>query len=78
MTAGGLVFIAATVDRTIRAVDVSIGSELWHAPVPSSATATPMTYEVGGRQYVVIVADGNPRARYPEVMRTMIARWFLY
>ncbi|HEY2530589.1 MAG TPA: hypothetical protein VGJ20_22100 [Xanthobacteraceae bacterium] len=62
VTAGGLVFIAATLDRTIRAFDVSIGSELWHAPVSGSATATPMTYEVGGRQYVVIVAGANPRA----------------
>jgi quinoprotein glucose dehydrogenase len=63
VTAGGLVFIAATLDRTIRAFDVSTGTELWHAPLPASATATPMTYELGGRQYVVIVAGGNPRAR---------------
>jgi quinoprotein glucose dehydrogenase len=63
VTAGGLVFIAATLDRTIRAFDVGSGVELWHAPLPASATATPMTYELGGRQYVVIVAGGNPRAR---------------
>jgi quinoprotein glucose dehydrogenase len=63
VTAGGLVFIAATLDRTIRAFDVGTGTEVWHAPLPASATATPMTYELGGRQYVVIVAGGNPRAR---------------
>jgi quinoprotein glucose dehydrogenase len=63
VTAGGLVFIAATLDRTIRAFDVGTGAEVWHAPLPASATATPMTYELGGRQYVVIVAGGNPRAR---------------
>jgi quinoprotein glucose dehydrogenase len=62
VTAGGLVFIAATSDRTIRAFDVGTGAELWHAPLPASAMATPMTYELGGRQYVVIVAGGNPRA----------------
>jgi quinoprotein glucose dehydrogenase len=63
VTAGGLVFIAATLDRTIRAFDVRSGAELWHAPLPASATATPMTYELGGRQYVVIVAGGHPRGR---------------
>ena len=63
VTAGGLVFIAATLDRTIRAFDVASGMEVWHAPLPASATATPMTYEFGGRQYLVIVAGGHPRAR---------------
>ena len=63
VTAGGLVFIAATLDRTIRAFDVATGDELWHAALPASATATPMTYEAGSRQYVVIVAGGNPRAQ---------------
>jgi hypothetical protein len=62
VTAGGLVFIAATLDRTIRAFDVSAGTELWHALLPASATATPMTYEIDGRQYVVSLAGGNPRA----------------
>jgi quinoprotein glucose dehydrogenase len=63
VTAGGLVFIAATLDRTIRAFDLATGAELWHAPLPASATATPMTYEMGGRQYLVVVAGGNPRAQ---------------
>jgi quinoprotein glucose dehydrogenase len=63
VTAGGLVFVAATLDRTIRAFDVETGAELWHAPLPASATATPMTYVFGGRQYVVIVAGGHPKAR---------------
>ena len=61
VTAGGLVFIAATADRTIRAFDTATGALLWQAPLPASATATPMTYEVGGRQYVVIDAGGNSR-----------------
>jgi quinoprotein glucose dehydrogenase len=63
VTAGGLVFIAATLDRTIRAFDVGTGAELWHASLPASATATPMTYVFDGRQYLVIVAGGNPKAR---------------
>jgi quinoprotein glucose dehydrogenase len=63
VTASGLVFIAATLDRTIRAFDVGTGAELWHSPLPASATATPMTYVFGGRQYLVIVAGGNPKAR---------------
>jgi quinoprotein glucose dehydrogenase len=63
ITASGLVFIASTLDRTIRAFDLASGAELWHAALPASATATPMTYETGGRQYLVIMAGGNPRAR---------------
>lgn len=61
VTAGGLVFIAATRDSMIRAFDVDTGPEVWHASLPASGIATPMTYETGGRQYVVIVAGGNPR-----------------
>ena len=52
-------FIAATLDRTIRAFDIETGSELWKAPLPAGARATPMTYESGGRQYVVIAAGGS-------------------
>lgn len=71
-TAGGLVFIAATLDRTIRAFDVTTGAEVWRAPLPASATATPMTYEVGGQQYVVIVAGGNPRV-HTKLSDTIVA-----
>jgi quinoprotein glucose dehydrogenase len=58
-TAGGLVFIGATLDRAFRAFDVETGRELWHAPLPAGARATPMTYEEGGRQFVVIAAGGG-------------------
>ena len=60
-TAGGLAFIAATMDRTFRAFDTETGSELWSALLPTSGHATPMTYRVGpsGRQYVVIAAGGH-------------------
>lgn len=58
-TASGLVFIGATLDRAIRAFDVETGRELWKADLPAGARATPMTYEAGGRQFVVIAAGGG-------------------
>lgn len=59
VTAGGLVFIAATTDRRIRAFDVETGEKLWTFTLPVDATAGPMTYEMDGKQYVVIAAGGN-------------------
>ena len=59
ITAGGVVFIGATLDRAIRAFDVETGRELWKADLPAGARATPMTYEAGGRQFVVIAAGGG-------------------
>ncbi len=59
VTAGGVVFIGATLDRAIRAFDVGTGRELWKADLPAGARATPMTYEVRGRQFVVIAAGGG-------------------
>jgi quinoprotein glucose dehydrogenase len=58
-TGGGLFFIGATMDRQIRAFDVSNGETLWQYTLPVDATATPMTYEYRGRQYVVINAGGH-------------------
>jgi glucose dehydrogenase len=60
VTAGGLVFIAATNhDRKIRAFDKATGALLWEATMPSSGNATPATYEVNGRQYLVVAAGGG-------------------
>ncbi|MEO8451695.1 MAG: pyrroloquinoline quinone-dependent dehydrogenase [Gemmatimonadota bacterium] len=59
ITAGGLVFIAATLDRAIRGFDLETGRELWRAPLPAGGRATPMTYEAGGRQFVVVAAGGS-------------------
>lgn len=60
VTAGGLVFIAATNhDRKIRAFDKATGAVLWEKTMPSSGNATPATYEVNGRQYVVVAAGGG-------------------
>ncbi len=58
-TAGGLFFIGATMDRQIRAFDVTNGETLWQYTLPVDATATPMTYRYRGRQYVVINAGGH-------------------
>jgi quinoprotein glucose dehydrogenase len=59
VTAGGLVFIGATLEHVFRAFDVETGRELWKAALPAGARATPMTYETGGRQFVVIAAGGG-------------------
>jgi quinoprotein glucose dehydrogenase len=60
ITAGGVVFIGATLDARVRAFDLQDGRELWRADLPAGARATPMTF-VGadGRQYVVIAAGGG-------------------
>ena len=64
VTAGGLVFIAATnFDRKFRAFDKSTGALLWEATLPFSGNATPITYQLGGRQYVVIYATGGKAPR---------------
>ncbi len=65
VTAGGLVFIAAAADQVIRALDVETGRELWRAKLPAGGQATPMTYVVGGKQYVVIAAGGHSNMGSP-------------
>jgi len=64
VTAGGLVFIAATnFDKKFRAFDKRTGKLLWQTTLPMSGNATPITYEVDGRQYVVIYATNGKAAR---------------
>jgi quinoprotein glucose dehydrogenase len=58
-TAGRLVFMAGTLDRMIRGFDLDTGKKLWEASLPAGGRATPMTYESGGRQFVVIAAGGG-------------------
>ena len=59
-TAGGLVFMAGTLDSALRAFDVATGKELWKADLPTSARAMPMTFRgPDGQQYVVIAAGGH-------------------
>jgi quinoprotein glucose dehydrogenase len=66
VTAGGLVFIGATnFDRKFRAFDKSSGRLLWETILPFSGNATPATYEVHGRQFVVIAAGGGKDPKSP-------------
>lgn len=65
VTASGLLFIAATADETIRAFDSRSGELLWRAPLPASGFATPISYAVGGKQYVVVAAGGGKLGRKP-------------
>jgi quinoprotein glucose dehydrogenase len=65
VTAGGLVFIGASADGMIRALDVETGAELWRHELPAGGQATPMTYRVGGKQYVVIAAGGHSNLGTP-------------
>jgi quinoprotein glucose dehydrogenase len=55
VTAGGLVFIGATMDGYLRAFDIDSGEELWKDELPGGTQTTPMTYSAGGKQYVVMV-----------------------
>ncbi len=61
VTAGGLVFIAATNDARFRAFDKDTGAELWTVKLPASGFATPMTFKgsKSGRQFIVIAAGGG-------------------
>jgi quinoprotein glucose dehydrogenase len=62
VTASGLVFIGATnYDKKFRAFDAATGKLLWETTLPFAGNATPATYEVNGRQFVVIAAGGGKR-----------------
>jgi quinoprotein glucose dehydrogenase len=59
VTAGGVVFTAASMDNMMHAFDAESGKEIWSYELPAGGQATPMTYVVGGKQYVVIAAGGH-------------------
>ncbi len=59
ITAGGILFIAATKDKKFRAFNKLSGKLLWEATLPAAGFATPATYEINGRQYVVIACGGG-------------------
>ncbi|HLX43929.1 MAG TPA: pyrroloquinoline quinone-dependent dehydrogenase [Bryobacteraceae bacterium] len=65
VTAGGVVFIAATKDRAFRAFDVDTGKVLWQTELHAAGHATPATYAVKGKQYVVLAAGGGSIAESP-------------
>jgi quinoprotein glucose dehydrogenase len=59
VTAGGILFIAATQDEYFRAFDKKTGKILWEYKLPAGGFATPATYEINGKQYIVIAAGGT-------------------
>nr|WP_157504901.1 PQQ-binding-like beta-propeller repeat protein [Dyadobacter beijingensis] len=65
VTAGGLVFIAGTKDEKIRAFDRKTGKTVWEYQLPAGGFATPATYMVNGKQYVVIAAGGAKNGHKP-------------
>jgi glucose dehydrogenase len=66
VTAGGVVFIGATIhDRKFRAFDSRTGKLLWETELPFAGLATPSTYMIDGRQYVVIAASGGRDPNHP-------------
>ncbi len=66
VTAGGLIFIGATnFDKKFRAFDKATGELLWEAQLPFPGNATPATYQLKGRQYVVIATGGGKNLKSP-------------
>ncbi len=65
VTAGGLVFIAASKDEHFRAFDKNTGEELWNYKLPAGGYATPAVYEIDGRQFVVIACGGGKMGTPP-------------
>ena len=59
ITAGGLLIIAGTKDQKLRAYNKATGELLWETKLPAAGFATPSTYEVKGKQYVVIACGGT-------------------
>jgi quinoprotein glucose dehydrogenase len=74
VTGGRLVFVAGTAfDPYIRAFDTETGKELWKVQLPAPGHATPMTYQIGGKQYVVIAAGGHAKIEQESLSDALIA-----
>jgi quinoprotein glucose dehydrogenase len=73
VTAGGLVFIGASADEKFRAFDIDTGEKLWEVSTPASAMATPMTYAIDGRQFVVVAAGGHIVTGFRNVADYLVA-----
>ena len=64
-TSGGLIFVGATDDQKFRAFDQESGEVIWEHDLPAGGYAVPSTYQVDGKQYVVIAAGGGNRNGSP-------------
>jgi quinoprotein glucose dehydrogenase len=71
VTASGLIFVAATTDDFLHAIDMDTGEVLWRADLPAGGQAGPAMYEAQGRQYLVINAGGH------NFMETPIGDYFI-
>ena len=65
-TAGGLVF-AGSRDRRFRAFDAATGKILWQSTLNASLSSTPVTYSIGGEQYVAVVAGNGGPVAWPQL-----------
>ncbi|HVW60582.1 MAG TPA: pyrroloquinoline quinone-dependent dehydrogenase [Puia sp.] len=63
VTAGNLIFVAASRDGYFRAFDKHTGAVLWEYQLPAGGQAAPMTYSIGGKQYIVIAAGGHGKLK---------------
>lgn len=59
LTGSGLIVIGAAAEHALRIFDIHTGKELWHHRLPAAAMATPMSYELDGKQYIVVAAGGH-------------------
>ena len=66
VTASGLTFIAGTDDARFRAFDSKTGKEIWTYKLDHSAHATPITYQVEGRQYLLIATSSSRDRKAPQ------------
>lgn len=72
-TGGGLLFAGGTNDRMFRAFDAKSGKVLWQTPTPSGVTAVPMSFEVGGEQYIAVQSGwGVDAQRMQDGMNTLL------
>ena len=80
VTAGGLVFIAATADRRFRAIDSQTGKELWVSKLEANGYATPLTYmgKKTGKQFVVVAVGPSSRFSTGASAPTVIAAYTLF
>lgn len=73
LTAGGLTFVAATIDNHLRAFETQTGELLWEHPLPASGIATPMSYMIDGKQYIVISAGGHGKNSFTKMGDFVVA-----
>lgn len=64
LTQSGLTFVAATFDNYFRAFHTETGQLLWAYELPAAGNATPMSYQVDGKQYIVIAAGGHGKVSF--------------